>query len=76
MRGGDAALGAGGIGRSCWRQAAEFWERLWSLYVQSEVGWRLVKPNATAATANAAKTSKSLWSGSINLMPSSVRWNR
>jgi len=58
------------------RKRPEFWERLWALYVQSEVGWRLSKSNVTAVTASAVKTSKSFLSGLTRMIPSSVRLNR
>ena len=45
MRDRDVTLSVGGIGAELVviGKRPEFWEQLWALYVQSEVGWRLSK---------------------------------
>ena len=52
------------LARAGVKKRPEFWERIWVLYVQSKVDWRLTKAEANGVTVNAVKISKSCWNGS------------
>ena len=51
-------------------QRPEFWERLWALYVQSEVDWRLSKAERDSRYRQCGQESASCWSGSTVMIPS------